>query len=112
MLTKPEDDDQVLDDLMVRRNQIDEKLKRKRNDQKNQPKSNITYKSVVNEYVPPGGANLMEVFGNFFMVSRKLKPVVKKRESEAIENVDKAKILVHVIKGYHIPTRQKNLKEI
>ena len=47
-----------------------------------------------------------------FQVSRKLKPVVKKRESEAIENVDKAKILVHVIKGYHIPIRQKDRKEI
>ena len=112
LLEKPTTETEFLDPLMMRRNRIEEKLKKKKNNQKNQTRSNISYKSVVKEFVFTGGANIAELIGNFFQVSRKLKPIVKKRQSEAIENQDKAKILVHIIKGYHIPTRQKNTKEI
>lgn len=112
MLEQPVEQRDELDPKMIRLSKIEEKLKKKKNNQKNQTKSNISTKSVVKEFVFTGGANIADLIGNFFQVSRKLKPVVKKRQSEAIENQDKAKILVHIIKGYHIPTRQKNTKEI
>ena len=51
---------------MVRRAVIHEKLQKKKNEQKNQNKSNITCKNVVREHVFQGGANLAEIFSNLF----------------------------------------------
>jgi len=66
MLTQPTEEQQILDPLMLRRNFIEEKLKKKKNNQKNQNRSNIATKSVVKEYVFQGGASLAEAIANFF----------------------------------------------
>ena len=51
---------------MIRLSKIEEKLKKKKNNQKNQTKSNISTKSVVKEFVFTGGANIADLIGNFF----------------------------------------------
>jgi len=40
-----------------------------------------------------------------FINGRKLKPVVRKREVVAFENIKECKIYVHVIKGENVPVR-------
>ena len=47
-----------------------------------------------------------------FISGRKLRPAIKKRQPVALDTVKESKIMVHVIKGYHVPVRSKVFKQI
>jgi len=64
------------------------------------------YKSVINEFELLDAENpLAAIFNKVFQTGRKLRPIVKDRQPIALDTVKEAKIMVHVIKGYHVPVR-------
>ncbi len=69
-------------------------------------KSSTQYKSVVREFELLESENpLIALFNKMFITGRKLKPVVQKRQPVSLEATSKAKILVHIIKGFNVPIR-------
>ena len=64
------------------------------------------YKSVVSEFELLEAENpLVAIFNKMFLTGRKLRPLIKERQPIALDSCKEAKIMVHVIKGYHIPVR-------
>lgn len=51
------------------------------------------------------------IFNRFFQTSRKLKPVIKKRQPISYDNVKECKIFVHIIKGENVPVRAEYVRE-
>jgi len=64
------------------------------------------YKSVVREFELLESSNpFVAIFNKLFITGRKLAPIITQRQPIALDTVKEAKIMVHVIKGYHIPVR-------
>lgn len=55
---------------------------------------------------------LVALFNKMFITSRKLRPVVQKRQPVAIDSVREAKIMVHIIKGFNVPIRNQAKRNI
>jgi hypothetical protein len=50
-------------------------------------------------------SQLIEILNKIFVQGRKLRPIIKKRQPVALDTVKESRIMVHVIKGYHVPVR-------
>jgi hypothetical protein len=50
---------------------------------------------------------LIAIFNKLFVTGRKLRPLIKERQPIALDTCKEASIMVHVIKGYHIPVRSQ-----
>ena len=76
-------------------------------------KSSTQYKSVVREFELLESENpLLALFNKMFITGRKLKPVVQIRQPVSLETTSKAKILVHIIKGFNVPIRNSAKQDI
>ena len=70
------------------------------------------YKSILREVEIEATNPFVGVFNKFFVSGRRLKPIVKKRDIVAFENVKECKIYVHIIKGENVPIRKDFLYEL
>jgi hypothetical protein len=61
---------------------------------------------VVSEYEIIEQENpFVAIFNKMFLTGRKLRPIVRVKQPIALDTCKEAKIMVHVIKGYHVPVR-------
>jgi hypothetical protein len=51
------------------------------------------------------------IFNRLLRVGRKLKPIVKKRQTISFDTIKECKIYVHVLKGENVPIRSDFIKE-
>jgi hypothetical protein len=51
------------------------------------------------------------IFNRILRVGRKLKPIVKKRQTISFDTIKECKIYVHVLKGENVPIRSDFIKE-
>lgn len=64
------------------------------------------YSSVVNEFsLLQADLTILGLIKDMFKFERKLKPIVKKRQAQPIDQVDKTKLMIHVIRGTDVPVR-------
>ena len=70
------------------------------------------YRSIVREVEIDVTNPFVGIFNRFFVNGRRLKPIVKKREVVAFENVKECKLFVHIIKGENVPIRKDFLTEL
>ena len=76
-------------------------------------RASTQYKSIVREFEMLENDNaLVALFNKMFVSGRKLKPLVRKRQAVALDTCKDAKIMVHVIKGYHVPVRSNVFKQV
>mmetsp|Transcript_32700 Transcript_32700/g.31921 ORF Transcript_32700/g.31921 Transcript_32700/m.31921 type:complete len:145 (-) Transcript_32700:2229-2663(-) len=90
-----------------RRQKFFDLLKQKQKELKaGQQRLSTHYKSIISEFELLEARNpLIAFFNNLFITGRKLRPIVTERQPIALDICKEAKIMVHVIKGYHIPVR-------
>ena len=91
-----------------------EKLKHlQTNIQSGQAKPHLAYSSVVDEFMVHYPNNpLAGLFGKIFVPRRKLKPVIRKRETIPLEGVKEAKLRIHISSGINVPIREGSLQAI
>lgn len=65
------------------------------------------YDAVVSEYIMQDAeASILTIIKNLFRFERALKPNVQERKQIAVNQVNDAKLLIHVIRGTDVPVRQ------
>lgn len=65
------------------------------------------YDAVVSEFLMQDAeVSILTILKNMFKFERQLKPVVKERKQAAVDSVNEAKLLIHVIRGQDVPVRQ------
>ena len=101
----------VSDEALKRHQDVMEKLKHlQTNIQSGQAKPHLAYSSVVDEFmVEYPKSPFAGLFGKIFVPRRKLKPVVKKRETIPLEGVKEAKLRIHISSGINVPIREGSL---
>ena len=93
-------------DTLIRRQRIYERIKQRSYQPANKVSSESNqYKSIVDEFHVDFDNPLVGLLDKIFISGRKLKPIVKKRVPISCDNIEKAKVYVHVIKAENVPMR-------